>query len=601
MCGISGKINYAHCPNINVICKINNRLNHRGPDNSGIINIDDIAIFGHRRLSIIDLSDKAKQPMQDLTGRYTITYNGEVYNYQELRKELQKEGYHFISNSDTEVVLYSFVHWDIKCFEKFNGMFALAIWDSKEKELIMARDRFGKKPLYYTMINNEMTFASELTALLEDELIKEKLMVSIAALNHYFALGYILSPFSIYNEVYKLEPSTYLRYKEGKIVEKSRFWEYKDYFYNQTKHSEGEIIETLVYLLEKAVKYRLISDVPVGAFLSGGIDSSGVIAIAKKYIPYNLLTFTVKFVEDSYDEASDAKFISDYLKTVHHEMVLDIKKNIGVINHSIDCYDEPFSDTSIIPMVEVSKLASQHVKVVLSGDGGDEIFGGYLTYKADLIKEKFIFLPVSLKVIISHILNKISVETNKKVGLGFKMRQFSKGFSEDYQYAHYAWRELFNQDERIQLIGMDHKEEVIETAPFNIFKQYYDEVPHIDKLSQHQYIDAKTWLADDILVKVDRATMASSLEARAPFLDSDLVEYAATIPPHYKLKGYQGKYILKKLLEKYLPSQTIYKKKSGFNAPVNIWLENNSENEFRFFNKYVFEHYRSNIDAEKAK
>jgi asparagine synthase (glutamine-hydrolysing) len=586
MCGICGKVNFRTPPGKEKLEKINQKLTHRGPDFGCVMEIDSIATFGHRRLSIIDLSALAHQPMQDLSKVYTITYNGETYNFQEIKKELIQYGYHFKSNSDTEVVLYAYIHWGVKCFEKFNGMFALAIWNSKEKELILAKDRFGKKPLYYTLLNDEITFASELTALMEDKEIKNKVTLSISAINHYLALGYILSPLTIYREIYKLEPATYIKFKDGKTTEKTRYWEYKDYFLRLTKEKEKEIRENLDHLFDKSIRYRLISDVPVGAFLSGGLDSSGVVAFTKKYNKDSLHTFSIGFSYESYNEAPDAKLVSDYLKTIHHEKIFDKDLDKDIINKCISKYDEPFSDTSLIPMVEVSKLASTYLKVVLSGDGADEIFAGYETYKADKIKKSFDILPGQIRNGLASLLNKLTGETNKKVSFGFKLKQFSKGLPKDYHYAHYAWRELHSESERISIIGAEYKDEIISSDPYLVFKKYYDEVPELDYISQHLYVDVKTWLSDDILVKIDRATMAYSLESRSPFLDKDLIEYAATIPSQYKIKN-NGKYILKKMLEKYLPKETIYKKKSGFNAPVNNWLGNNKENEFKFFNKYV--------------
>ncbi len=594
MCGICGKVNFRTPPEKERIEKINQKLTHRGPDFGCVLDIDGIATFGHRRLSIIDLSALAHQPMQDPSKIYTITYNGETYNFQEIKKELLQYGYNFKSNSDTEVVLYAYIHWGIKCFEKFNGMFAIAIWNSKEKELILAKDRFGKKPLYYTLLNDEITFASELTALMEDEEIKNRATLSISALNHYLAIGYILSPLTIYKEIYKLEPATYIKFKEGKITEKTRYWEYKNYFFNVKEEKEKEIIANLEYLFDRAVKYRLISDVPVGAFLSGGLDSSGVVAFTKKYNKDDLHTFSIGFSYESYNEAHDAKIVSDYLKTIHHEKILYNNLDKEIIKDYIKKYDEPFSDTSLIPMMDVSCLASKYIKVVLSGDGADEIFAGYETYKADKIKKTFDILPGQTKKILSLLLNKFAIETNKKVNPGFKLRQFSKGLPEDYQYAHYLWRELHNEKERIYLIGEEYKEEIISSNPYFIFKNYYDEVKELDYINQHLYVDVKTWLTDDILVKIDRATMAFSIESRSPYLDRDLVEYIATVPSKYKIKN-NGKYILKKMLETYLPRETIYKKKSGFNAPVNNWLGNNKENEFKFFNKYVLKQKGINL------
>ena len=587
MCGIAGKVALHHVPDVQTVQRITRRLSHRGPDAEGVMVLGNNAVFGHRRLSIIDLSENANQPMQDDSQRYTIVYNGEVYNYLELRKVLMDAGVHFMTQSDTEVVLYAYIRWGAQCFEKFNGMFALAIWDSLDKILILARDRFGKKPLFYTLLNGEITFASELTALLEDAAIKEKVSLSISGLNHYLAIGYILAPSTIYREINKLESATYLSFQDDKI-KKHRYWDYRVCFDRQTKQTEDDVAQQLDALLEQAVKYRLISDVPVGAFLSGGLDSSGVTAYAKRYIPYELHTFCVGFAEASYNEADDARVIADYLCTIHHELVPELTRDKETIRKTIDCYDEPFSDTSLIPTVLVSKLASQFVKVVLSGDGADEIFGGYVTYQADLLKKRFQFIPKSIQKLASTVLRKTALETMQKTSLGFKLKQFAKGLAESPQYAHYAWRELHDENERIALIGTEHSEEIKASHPFLTFLQYYEEASDLEQMNQHLYVDAKTWLADDILVKIDRATMAFGLEARAPFLDANVTAYAASIPPIMKIGKHGGKLILKKVLSKYLPASTIDKKKSGFNAPVNAWLDNCGENEFRFFNKYVW-------------
>lgn len=589
MCGIAGKVAFEHLPDRSVVQRMTDHLRHRGPDSEGILTIAPHVVFGHRRLSIIDLSASANQPMQDATQRYTIVYNGEVYNFGELKDILIKAGYLFKTQSDTEVVLSAFIHWGTACFAKFNGMFALAIWDSQTKRLILARDRFGKKPLYYTLLNNEMTFASEVTALLADEAIKSRAALSIAGLNHYLAIGYILAPLTIYQEIFKLEPATYLCYQDGKIVEQSRYWDYRACFAVQTTETEQDIAHHLDELLQAAVKYRLISDVPVGAFLSGGIDSSGITAYAKRLAPYALHTFNVGFAEASYDEAADARVIAEYLQTIHHAIVPQFTHAEDAIRRTIACYDEPFSDTSLIPMVLVSEFASRFVKVVLSGDGGDEIFGGYMTYQADQFMRRLKYLPQPIRHLTAAVLKQMAVETRKKTSFGFKLKQFAKGIAHDPTYAHYAWRELYDESERIALIGREHAEEIRASHPFLTFRQYYEEVNDFEVMNQHFYVDVKTWLVDDILVKIDRATMTWGLEARAPYLDADVTAYAASIPLSLKIGKLGGKTILKTLFAKYLPTSTIHKKKAGFNAPVNAWLGNAQENEFRYFNQYVWQ------------
>jgi asparagine synthase (glutamine-hydrolysing) len=593
MCGITGKINLKQPPSRELILRMTMSLFHRGPDNQEVRIFDNNAGLGHTRLSIIDLSDAANQPMVDHSGRYVITYNGEIYNFREIRTELEQCGYVFSTKSDTEVVLNSYAKWKTRAFEKFNGMFALAIWDRKEKELIIARDRFGKKPIYYTEIGGHFTFASELRALLEDDAIRREISISITALNHYFALGYILSPTTIYRGIFKLEPASYLRYVDGRVSEKTRYWDYASYYHQTNKQPEVEIIHKLEHLFERAVERRLVSDVKVGAFLSGGLDSSAVCAFAKHHLPYDLHTFSIGFEYSSYSELPDAEVVAKFLNTRHHSEIQGNHGGKDFINKAIEKYDEPFSDTSLVPMVAVARTAADRVKVILSGDGADELFAGYQTYLADRLKKRMQFIPQGTLKLISRIMSKSFPETTNKVNFGYKIRQFSRGIAESSRFAHYSWRELHSESERIHLIGREHEEQIRDTHPFNIFQEYYNEVEGVDPLNQHIYVDIKTFLAEDILVKVDRATMAWSLEARSPFLDAELAQYVASIPPKFKLHGGSGKHILKKMLSSHLPSHTIKKKKAGFNAPINHWLDNREENEFRFFNKYAMIYFQN--------
>ena len=587
MCGIAGKISFLRPPSTAAVEKMTARLIHRGPDFGQVLSIDECAVLGHRRLAIIDLSANAHQPMQDPRKRYSIVYNGEVYNFMELRKELEADGYAFRSRSDTEVVLHAFAEWGTSCFTKFNGMFACAIWDSKEKTCVLARDKMGEKPLYYTLLNDELSFASECSALLEDDRIKNNCTVSIEALNHYFALGYILSPCTIYKEISKVEPATYMTYSSG-TMKKNVYWEYKKYFYIRQEKNESDIVEHLDILVNDSIRQRLVSDVPVGAFLSGGLDSSGIVSIAQKHYCAPLQTFTVAFDAKSYNEARHARYVADYFHTLHREVSIDLKSDPLLITRAIQCYDEPFSDTSLVPMFALSNLASQKIKVAFSGDGADELFGGYITYAADALKKRLDILPLALRKLLSGALHRCSVETHCKMDLGFRIKQFAKGIARDYRYAHYAWRELFTLEQRMGIIGLGHEEELRETDPFGKFRRYYDDVKDLDDLSQHLYVDVKTWLADDILVKIDRAAMAHSLETRCPYLDGRLVEYAAGIPSNMKRKKVMAKYILKKLFARYLPGKIVHKRKSGFNAPVGQWLGRGKENEYRMFNIHVF-------------
>jgi asparagine synthase (glutamine-hydrolysing) len=562
-------------------------MRHRGPDHQAVEVLRGGAILGHARLSIIDLCARANQPMHDRGRRYWITYNGEVYNFAEIRSELQGRGHVFETTSDTEVVLQAIIEWGAGAFRRFNGMFALAVWDSQERELLVARDRFGKKPVYYTQIGGGFSFASELTGLLEDDAVRRRAVVSVEALNQYFAIGYTLTPLCIADGIFKLQPASFIRYRDGKVVEASRYWEYADAFRRPRKGSTEDLARELGQRLETAVRRRLVSDVPVGSFLSGGIDSSGVVSFARKTLDYTLHTFSIGFSEPTYDESAAARQVAGLLGSVHHERVLRLEDGPRLMDAAIGCFDEPFSDTSLVPMVEVAQIAAAHVKVVLSGDGSDELMAGYPTYKADALRRRLQVLPGGVRRAMGRTLPALIKEGRNKTGLGFRLRQFAKGLSAEPWRAHYAWRELHTEPERIRLIGEQFSETIRDTDPFRVFERYYREVSDLDPLSQHLYVDAKTWLVDDILVKLDRSTMAASIEARTPFLDVDLVEFVASLPSELKLKNLRGKMILRHALEQAVPAVALRRPKAGFNAPINSWLGNYSENEFRVFNKYV--------------
>jgi len=588
MCGIAGITDWkrTRIDSDKIVKAMTDKLIHRGPDNEGLQKLEFITL-GHRRLSIIDLSASANQPMSTDEGRYTIVYNGEVYNFKEIKNDLKKFNINFKSNSDTEVILYAYANYGSECFEKFNGMFAIAIWDKEKRELILARDKFGKKPLYYYIHKDKnISFASELTALVEDKSIEMKL--SVEALNCYLAIGYILSPMTMYENVYKLEQATYMKISdEGSKIKKVQYWDYSEKFRIKTNASESEIGKNILSLLEESVKKRLVSDVPVGAFLSGGVDSSSIVALMKKYYTgKELHTFSVGFNQKSYNELPDADRVAEYIGTKHHGLICEVSDGLDFINSAINAFDEPFADNSLIPMIEVSKLASKYVTVVLSGDGADEIFAGYITYKADKYYNYARHIPDGIKKILIELCK--DGNSNKKLNWKYKQKQFLNGTLHTPEKAHYLWRQFFNQEERVKILGEKNKEIIYDTDPFNVFKKYYDKAEGMQTLDKNLYVDGMTWLADDILVKADRATMYSSIESRSPYLDPELVSYAASIPTELKMKGLKTKYILKKSLSKILPGFVLDKKKSGFNAPVGEWIGTKENDEFRTFNKYVY-------------
>ncbi|MBS1517295.1 MAG: asparagine synthase (glutamine-hydrolyzing) [Bacteroidetes bacterium] len=588
MCGIAGKSDWsgAGVDTVLTVSGMCGVMSHRGPDNQGVKDLGNI-VLGHRRLSIIDLSEKANQPMSSADGRYTIVYNGEVYNFREIRKDLEKEGYRFNTNSDTEVIICAFDKYGTDCFRKFNGMFALAVWDSQLQELILARDRFGKKPLHYFFgRDNNISFASEIKAFKTDESIP--LDISFEALNCYLAIGYILAPMTIYKNVYKLEAAHYLKISgSGKNVSKVRYWDYSETFAVKNKDSEDDTCSKILFLLEESVKRRMISDVPVGAFLSGGIDSTSIAALMKKYHKGELHTFSVGFNQKSYNELPDADRAAEVIGTHHHGIICDIKDEIDFINNAVDIFDEPFADNSLIPMIEVSKLASEYVTVVLSGDGADEIFAGYITYKADRYYSYAKPIPDSIKKFFINL--NLTGGNKKKLNWQYKQKQFLNGTLHSPEKAHYLWRQFFPPEDRVNILGEKYRELVFDSDPFYTFQRFYDNAKDLQPLDRNLYVDGMTWLTDDILVKVDRTTMHSSIEARCPYLDPELVEYVSSIPVDRKMNNFRLKYILKKALKDTVPEFVINKKKSGFNSPVGAWIGADGIDEFRSFNKYVYD------------
>lgn len=587
MCGIAGKICWNSHPAANSVVKMCEKMIHRGPDDYGIVSLQH-AVLGHRRLSIIDLSQKARQPMVSSDQRYFIVYNGEVYNFRELRKDLEGFGVIFKSDSDTEVVLYSFIHWGPGCLDKFNGMFSFAIWDNVSNSLFLTRDRFGKKPLYYFMNSQGLVFASELNALICDQDVPTHL--SYEALNCFLALGYILSPMSVYKDICKLEPATYLSISDsGKNIRKVRYWDYADKFKAKSTYNENETAAKLNELLELSVKRRMVSDVPIAAFLSGGIDSSSVVRLLKKLHQGPLHTFSIGFDQPEYSEIEDARRAAQWIGTMHHDRICRIGEFRDSLNTAIDAYDEPFADNSLVPTLELTKFTSGYVKVALSGDGADEVFAGYLTYKADKLHAYAKIIPVQIRMRLLDFITSFPGSPKNKIGLRYKQKQFLYGSLFSPEKAHYCWRLIFNPEERVNILGEKYRELVYDTDPYLIFERHYLHVRDLHWLDRNLYVDAMTWLADDILVKVDRASMNNSIEVRCPYLDVDLVSFSASIPAEFKMKNFITKYILKKSLQNILPRFILKKRKSGFNAPVGKWIGYDGIDEFQAFTKYVFQ------------
>lgn len=551
------------------------RLAHRGPDFQGAF-IDGPLAFGHRRLSVLDTRDVANQPMTDDSGRFVIVHNGEIYNFREIRKDLEARGIRFRTNSDTEVILEAYKIFGEDCLRHFNGMFAFAIWNADEQKLFIARDRLGKKPLYFKSLDHGgVVFASEIKALREDPNVCD--VLNIRALNQYLSLNYILTNEAIFEGVEKLPPGYFLTIGRDKPLRLVRYWDIASFFLEKRAFkNEAEAGEELRDLIDDAVRLRLVSDVPLGAFLSGGLDSSTIVAAMSLLNDANSVrSFSIGFSEEGFDERRHANLVARALGVNHvdQEVTEDMASALPDISYFAD---EPFADTSIIPMYFLSRMTREHVTVSLSGDGADEIFAGYETYAADYLRHLTRWVPAGLVRTLELIARTLLPELRGKVSFDYKLRQFLKGHQQDAVGAHYAWRLIFTEDDKSDLLRPDVRDAMQTHDPLSEFRRFADEVAPAGLIDKMMYVDLKTWLVDDILVKTDRASMAHGLETRMPFLDHRLVEFAAALPIDLKMKGLKKKYLLKRSQTSRLPASTLSRRKAGFNAPLAHWMDRES-------------------------
>jgi len=558
MCGIAGFIHYNKTLNQDDLGKMVNTINYRGPDDEGYYfsRFNDLQVgMGFRRLAIIDLSRGGHQPMH--YANLVVTLNGEIYNYKEIREELQKSGYVFESGSDTEVVIKSFHHWGIKMVDRFIGMFAIAIYNNETHELYLVRDRMGIKPLYYYLMGNDLVYASELKPIMAYPGFSKEL--NFNSLSNYLYHGYITGANSIFSNVYKLEPGSYLKYANGKH-EITKYWNLTElYIKNRSERidSEEECLSRLDDLLTSSVRYRMISDVPIGSFLSGGIDSSLTTAVMQKLSERPINTFTIGFEEEKFNEARNAKAVSDFLGTNHHELTLPIGKAKELIEDLPGFYDEPFGDSSALPTILVSRLAKDNATVVLSGDGGDELFCGYNNYESAKKMSRLLALGKMLSIL------------PERIDLAGKLFKLNPRFGR-YPYL----------NNNINIVNVNYILSKYFLAGIFLDKQYtlnkkYFDLANITKDIQELYMlnDMVTYLPDDILTKVDRASMSVSLEARVPILDHRIVEFSFTVPHHLKYNHGIQKYLLKTLAYKYVPESLLDRPKKGFAVPIFSWMK----------------------------
>jgi len=569
MCGIAG----FNWQNKSLIETMSRTMKHRGPDDEGFY-IDDNVSLGHKRLAIIDLSERGHQPMQ--FEHLIIVYNGEIYNFKQLREQLVSKGYNFISDTDTEVVLKSFHLWGPSCVESFNGMWAFCIYDKKENIFFLSRDRFGKKPLYYYFDGEQFIFASELKAIKKHKL---DFNINVPGLNFFFYQKYIGNELTIFNNCYKLRPSENLMFDLGrKKLALTKYYNLEDEISKCQDAPLEQRLESIEDIIVSAVEDRLVADVPVGSFLSGGIDSSLISAIISSKHK-NFDTFSIGFTDKSYDELKFSKFVSEYIRTDHHYDYLEVDQDL--IKFIIENMDEPFGDASILPTYLLSKITRRNVTVSLSGDGGDEIFGGYDTYKAYKIAK---YVPRNVTKLSRYLVDLLP-PSDKKLAASFKMKRFVSDLDTNINRRHLNWMATFNDPDRKKLLSDSfiNAQELLPCAS-------------ADNLLSIQLNDIHNYLVEDILKKVDLASMLNSLEARVPYLDYRLVPLVLSLPDEYKIRNLTTKWLLKKVAANYLPKKIVHRPKRGFTVPITKWIKKSDFIQEFLTARRFYEHSLLNYD-----
>jgi asparagine synthase (glutamine-hydrolysing) len=565
MCGIAGIVSAQSGDRIDAetIHRMCQSIVHRGPDDEGLF-VKDGTGLGMRRLSIIDVAG-GHQPVFNEDKSIWIVFNGEIYNFPELRRDLESRGHRFTTHSDTEVIVHLYEEMGAECVQKLRGMFAFALYDQREKRLLLARDRFGKKPLHYALDGGRLYFGSEIKAILA--VAPELAKVNQEALLQYMYFGYIPDPLTAFTPIQKLPPGHLLEFEKGQIRIR-KYWDLPRYSTHQPR-SEEECLEELEWRLAEAVRMRLISDVPLGALLSGGTDSSTVVALMARASSSPVKTFTIGFKHDDFNESHYARIVAQRFGTDHHELILEpnVVETVETLTRSLE---EPFGDSSMLPTYYVSCMARQHVTVALAGDGGDEVFAGYDRYGIHARRKIFEHVPDAVwRWYREYLYPRLPEAMHGRkfaynVSLPWRER-YVDGVS--FLPAFEREMPLLSDEFRAQVSGIEN--------PQNILFRYFEQAPADDPVSQMLYVDTKTYMTADILTKVDRMSMAASLEVRAPILDHVFVEWATGLPPEWKLRGRKQKYILTKLAERVgVPKEALYRRKQGFALPLVHWIRN---------------------------
>lgn len=570
MCGIVGIFDLTAKDEINrdLLQTMNEIQFHRGPDEGGLYLEAGLGL-GHRRLSIIDLSS-GQQPMHSKDGNVILTYNGEVYNFPELRKELEALGYSFSTHCDTEVIIYAWQAWGEGCVDHLRGMFAFCLWDKAKQTLFLARDRLGIKPLFYSQTRKgHFIFASELKALkLHPDISRE---IEPTAIEDYFGFGYIPDPKTIYKDVYKLEPGYCLSIKHGSNSYHPRqYWDVS--FNSKLQGNENELAEELIQRLREAVKIRTVADVPLGAFLSGGVDSSAIVAMMAGLTEDPVNTCSISFGDPKFNEAKFAAKVAEQYHTKHRVEQVE-PDDFSLISRLSGLYDEPYADSSALPTYRVCELAKKKVTVVLSGDGGDENLAGYRRYRWHTYEDRMrSIMPDAIRKPLFGFLGQVYPKADWAPKI-FRAKSTFESISRDSLEGYFHSVSVNSNSIRAAMFSEQLKMELQGYQAVEVFRKYKNKSPFDDAQSLVQYLDLKTYLPGDILTKVDRASMAHSLEVRVPLLDHELVEWMASLPSDLKLKNREGKYIFKKSLESYLPNDILYRPKMGFSVPLASWFK----------------------------
>jgi len=571
MCGICGVVGQ---PDEQLIKNMLARIAHRGPDDEGVYvsetSSGERIGLGHRRLSIIDLSPAGHEPMSDAGGRIWLTYNGEIYNFKELRRELEKLGHHFKSNTDAEAIIYAYLEWGYECLTRFNGMFAFAIWDSRDQTLFLARDRLGIKPLYYADTPAGFAFASEIKALLA--IPGTERSVDLAALDQFMTFLWTPGPTTVFHGVSKLPPAHYLVYRNGK-AELHEYWDLK--FEEDDSITESEWIERVGEQVARSVRAQLLADVPLGAFLSGGVDSSSIVALMSGVSDSKPVTYTFGFRREDlrYDILEDdmkyARVVGERFGTDYHEAYLE-PQVMELLPKLVYHMDEPVADPAIITSYLICRSARERLTVLLSGMGGDEVFAGYPRHAAVKIAEAYNLIPAFLSRPVVDALP--GARPGRLTALFRNTKKLAKSAALPERERYLGFGTYFTEAEKRELYSGELAGASREFDPCAEHRRFFDRVADEDFVNQMLYVDMKTFLPCLNLTYTDKTSMASSTEVRVPLLDHDLVELAARIPAGLKLKGLTGKYVLKRAAEAWLPREIVHRKKAGFSAPVRAWL-----------------------------